>query len=178
MDERRLGALALAAAVVLGVLALAAAQRVYVVPAARAAQRRAELCALVQREAEALRRRPQLEAEVARLRRELGGDVARLPPAPQLDAFVAEAGRLAREQRVRIVSLLPREGRAQGDHGVLPVDMTLEGDFERLYAWMIELESAPRLARVETLKAGRAAGAAVRAEVQVALFVGGTRPLE
>jgi Tfp pilus assembly protein PilO len=159
-------------------LGLAAVDRQWRGPQRRSARRAAAVAAALQRQTAALRARPALQAEVARLEAALGSDVARLPAAPRLDAFVQEAGRLARRHRVRIVQLAPRQARPQGDVAVLPVDLTLEGDFEHIYAWMVEIEAGPRLVRAETLRAARQPGAGVRAEVRMALFVAGPPRLE
>ncbi len=117
-----------------------------------------------------LEERPRLEEEIAALEASRRAQALRLPEEARLDEFVADAGLEARRHGVRIVGLQPGEARAERGLGALPVRLTVEGDFERIYAWMVALETSPRLARILGLQAHTSPESDVRAELQLGLF--------
>jgi Tfp pilus assembly protein PilO len=151
----------------------AAAVPLFVRPARSWHERVTTLRSALAREQAELEERPRLQSEILQLGAGLERERRLLPHESRLDEFVAEAGSQARRHRVRIVQLQPGAPRVDSLVAVLPVRMTVEGDFQRVYAWMIALETSPRLVRIESLQASRTSGStAVRTEVQVGLYMG------
>ena len=172
MDERRLRIATLAIGALLLAAFAAAGFVLDLRPAANLRAHSARLHGSLEAQARVLGERPRLEADIAALESARIAGGLKLPAEPRLDEFVAQAGDEARRHRVRIVELQPGEVHADSSLGVLPVRVTTEGDFERIYAWMVALESTPRLVRVESLQAHALPGSDVRAELQLVLYMG------
>ncbi len=172
MDARRLRLVTLGAGALLLVGFAIAGFVLDVRPTTSLRSRQSRLQSALREQSRTLEERPRLEADIAAFRVAREAGVQELPADPRLDEFVAQAGQEARRHRVRIVELQPGEVRADSTLGVLPVRVSAEGDFERIYAWMVALEGAPRLVRVESLQAHSAGGSAVRAELQLGLYMG------
>ena len=171
MDERRvrLGVWVIAAMV--GTAAIAVGARCYVGPALGWRERLATLRAVARQEQRTVASREALERANADLEVALVESRARVPAESRLDAFVADAGRSARAHRIRIAALQPGDVTLEGETRFLPVQVVVEGDFQRIYAWMVALENGQRLVRVDRLRASLQMGASVRAELRAQLFL-------
>lgn len=171
MDERRvrLGVVAIAAMV--GIAAVTIGIRSYVGPALSWRAKLATLRALAQHQLRTIAGGAALAQANEELDAALISSTARVPAEAHLDDFVAEAGRTARAHHIRIVSFQPGDDTRERDARFLPVQIVVEGDFERIYTWMVELESGHRLVRVDCLRAASQTGATVRAEVRAQLFM-------
>lgn len=159
------------AALLLVVLAAVSSVWFDALPAWRGRARRNDLGDVASRETALAVARPAVEAHLLRLGEEVARGEARLPSVARLDDFVAAAGRSARAHRVRIVRLQPGDRRSGTEADVLPVKLTVEGDFERLHSWMVALEEHGHLVRFENLRAQALSSGGVQAELQVGLYV-------
>src|SRR5438552_2648803 len=132
-----------AAFLLLGFAAVAVG--LYVRPGATLQARAAALETALQVARGAGRERRSLQAEVEALGAESAAGARRLPGDARLDEFVSRTGALAQLHRVHLLELQPGEPGARDEVGVLPVRVTVRGDFERIYGWMVALESEARL---------------------------------
>lgn len=176
MEEKHIRMATIGIAAALSAVAVAAGLQLVLRPGLESRQQAARLDAELGREVLRAATVPALAEEIRRLESQWTATAERLPLDPRLDDFVAEAGRAARRHRVRILQMQPGNERLETDARVLPVRISVEARFERIYAWMVDLETAPRLVRIETMQARARDGSNVRADLQVLLYMGSNLP--
>ena len=83
---------------------------------------------------------------------------SRLPDEKEIDQIVREVWRLAKSNELSPTSLRtipPRKGKQfttpEGPHGEQPVLIQIEGDFNGLYSFMLDMESQSRIMRIRQM---------------------------
>ena len=113
----------------------------------------------------------QLDAQIRRITAEVERNHALLPPDLNLREFLEWLGAMARQTGVRVERLAPGVVDRHALYRRQPVRARITGDFERVYRFLVGLEQADQLSRVESLQiVGSPGGRQCAAEVAIALY--------
>ena len=101
---------------------------------------------------------PMLDDEIAEGKEAVAIFRSRLPDEKEIDQIVREVWRLAKSNELSPTSLRtipPRKGKQftaiGGPHGEQPVLIQIEGDFNGLYSFMLDMESQSRIMRIRQM---------------------------
>jgi Tfp pilus assembly protein PilO len=105
---------------------------------------------------------------------------SRLPDEKEIDQIVREVWRLAKSNELSPTSLRtipPRKGKQftaiDGPHGEQPVLIQIEGDFNGLYSFMLDMEAQSRIMRIRQMtlkKPEKTHGGQVSATIEFSIF--------
>lgn len=76
---------------------------------------------------------------------------AAIPPADELGAFLEQVSRIADQLELADRDMTPAREQACRDTAVLPIEMSFRGTFDAVYTFITQLESLPRVARIQRL---------------------------
>ena len=93
---------------------------------------------------------PDMRLSSARLERDLEG-LPDFPAQPPLDELMRETTQLGLQLHLRGLRYQPQDQVREGNLGVLPVRLTLEGNFENVYSFISRCEQMPWPVRVQEL---------------------------
>lgn len=112
-----------------------------------------------------------LDAEIRMVSWEIAESKTRLPEEPNLDAFLEQLGQIGKQTRVRVEKLTPREIEDHRLFRKLKIEVHISGGFMAIYDFLIRLEGADQLSRVERLKVvATKTGDGCAADMQLALY--------
>ena len=113
-----------------------------------------------------------MESEIDGVRKSINDFERHLPRQEQVDEIVTSLSRLATANSLvtQSIKMLPLSQTA--GLGEQPVEMTLTGDFNGVYALLLQIEKMPRLTRVTQLKINKSDEheQLVRAQITLSLF--------
>lgn len=92
-----------------------------------------------------------LDAEIGRISQDVEKSHAQLPRSVNLDVFLEWVGEIAAQTGVRVERLSPGEPEHQALYRRLHITARIVGRFEGIYDFLIALEQADQLSRVEQL---------------------------
>lgn len=95
---------------------------------------------------------------VAQLEKAITGFEDRLPRQGEMDVILREVWVIADAAGLKTQRIKTQKGRQQDSYKVLPIEMSLQGKFEGLYAFLLSLEKLPGIMNVESLKLETLAG--------------------
>lgn len=76
---------------------------------------------------------------------------AAIPRSDELGVFLEQVSRIADQLDLADRDMTPAREQACGDTAVLPIEMSFRGTFDAVYAFITQLESMPRVARIQRL---------------------------
>ena len=93
-----------------------------------------------------------LDAEIRAVSQEIAVSEARLPIDPNLDLFLERLGEMGRKSRIRLERLTPGDVEEHPLYSELKIDVRVTGPFMAVYDFLLRLENADQLSRIEQLK--------------------------
>ncbi|MCK4304781.1 MAG: type 4a pilus biogenesis protein PilO [Candidatus Eisenbacteria sp.] len=93
-----------------------------------------------------------LDAEIRAVAQEIAASEARLPTDPNLDVFLERLGEMGRKSRIRLERLTPGDVEEHLLYSELKIDVRVTGPFTAVYDFLLRLENADQLSRIEQLK--------------------------
>ena len=76
---------------------------------------------------------------------------AAIPPTDELGAFLEQVSRIADQLELADRDMTPAREQTCRDTAVLPIEVSFRGTFDAVYAFITQLESMPRVARIQRL---------------------------
>lgn len=113
-----------------------------------------------------------VELQMDGVRKSIAEFQRRLPSQDQVNEIVSSLSRLAAANSLAMQSIKTLEPVRLANIGEQSVELTLEGDFNGVYALLLQIEKLPRLTRVSKLKIEKADehDPAVRATMTLGIF--------
>jgi type IV pilus assembly protein PilO len=93
-----------------------------------------------------------LGKKIAELQKAIEFFESKLPQEKEIDVILAETTRKAEENALQIRTVKTLKTEKNAGYAEMPIDMTLVGDFDNYYQFLLELEKLPRLTRVSKMK--------------------------
>jgi type IV pilus assembly protein PilO len=79
----------------------------------------------------------------------------KLPPETEMDEILAETTRKAEENQLTIKTFKPLKVERSPGYNELPIEITLLGDFDNFYEFLLQVERMPRQTRIGKMKIER-----------------------
>jgi len=79
----------------------------------------------------------------------------KLPAEQDVDRILDEVTKIARNNRLNVPSVDTQDVVSAPLYRELPLRITMEGNFDGFYGFLIELENLPRITRIHQMKLGR-----------------------
>lgn len=94
---------------------------------------------------------PRVREQVDRLRARLERFDKRMPPQPELGQFIRDINQISHRSSMRKLSVQPGATRKNDLFSEMPVNLSFEGDFLGIFAFLQQAEDMERLTRIRAL---------------------------
>ena len=74
-----------------------------------------------------------------------------VPDAPEAEAWLEQASDIANAHQLTMKSVTTSGSKESGEYGIMPIDLSVAGSFESIYAFIQSLEQMNRLSRIERM---------------------------
>lgn len=91
----------------------------------------------------------------------------RLPPAPETEWLLQEVGKIAQQEEVQLISIVPQEPKRLQDVTRLSVALKFVSSYHQLGRFISALENSPLFLWIETLDLARGRGSLAQVEMTV-----------
>jgi len=112
-----------------------------------------------------------LEAEIQRLEEAIAIFQQKLPEEREVDVILRQVWELAAKQQLTPKRVRTDKPVKAAQYNELPINMTISGDFDGFYSFLIEIEKLNRITRVPKMKLKRTAGEEPGMEAEITLSV-------
>lgn len=93
-----------------------------------------------------------LERKIADLQQAIKFFESKLPQQREIDKVLADVSKRAEEQRLQMQSFKTMKIEKSSGYSELPIQMTMSGEFNSFYAFLLDLETLARLTRLNQMK--------------------------
>ncbi len=129
-----------------------------------------EILAQLERE---MPRSESVDEEIRKLQEVILKAEERLPAQREEQVILKEVTELAQTHKLRVKSVRPEKAVKAAAYAELPIRMTILGDFDGFYSFLLELEKLPRITQLKKmeLEKGRNSGAPDASQMQADLVL-------
>jgi type IV pilus assembly protein PilO len=93
-----------------------------------------------------------LGKKIVQLQKAIAFFEGKLPQEKEIDKILRETTTLAQSNALQIRTVKPTKIQRNSGYSEMPIDMTLVGDFNNFYQFLLDLEKLPRLTRISKMK--------------------------
>ncbi len=92
-----------------------------------------------------------IKEETTHIRKKLKEFEKRLPGKEDIAAFLKNINKIAKYNKVKLMSIIPNKQEKGSIYSKIPVNITVESRFKNLYKFLYQIENANRVIRIEEI---------------------------